>query len=81
MVFENFKDLAHIAETELFTALVGDILDKMGYYHQFLPQELKPLREDMVIFGKAMPVVEADFFDEQMLKSHNPLINKPFYVP
>ena len=81
MVFENFKDLAHIAETELFTALVGDILDKMGYYHQFLPQELKPLREDMVILGKDMPVVEADFFDEQMLKSHNPLINKPFYVP
>mgnify|MGYP000614117818 CR=1 FL=1 len=80
MVFENFKDLAHIAETELFTALVGDILDKMGYYHQFLPQELKPLREDMVIFGKAMPVVEADFFDEHMLKSHNPLINKPFGI-
>lgn len=80
MLFENFKDLAHIAKSELFTALVGDVLDKMGYYHQFLPQELKPLRDDMIVFGKAMPVVEADFFDEKMTVSHNPAINKPFGI-
>jgi regulator of RNase E activity RraA len=46
----------------LFTAVVGDVLDKMGYLHQFLPPELRPLRDDMVAIGRAMPVLEADFF-------------------
>ena len=46
----------------LFTAVVGDVLDKMGYLHQFLPPEIRPLRDDMVAIGRAMPVLEADFF-------------------
>ena len=49
-----------IARRELFTALVGDAMDKMGLTHQFLPPRLKPLRDDMVVIGRAMTVVEAD---------------------
>jgi regulator of RNase E activity RraA len=44
----------------LFTAVVGDILDANGYLHQFLPPGIHPLRDDMVVIGRAMPVVEAD---------------------
>lgn len=78
MEFQNFEKMAYIAKNELFTALVGDVLDKMGYYHQFLPQRIKPLSVDMIIFGKAMPVLEADFFNEQADSSNNHSINKPF---
>lgn len=78
MEIQNFEELAYIAKTELFTALVGDVLDKLGYCHQFLPQRIKPLSMDMVIFGKAMPVLEADFFEEKSIVSNNRLINKPF---
>ena len=28
---------------KLYTPVVGDILDQKGYYHQFLPQEIRPL--------------------------------------
>jgi 4-hydroxy-4-methyl-2-oxoglutarate aldolase len=49
---------------KLFTAVVGDVLDKMGWRRQFLPQAVRPLRPDMKIVGRAMPVLEADIFDE-----------------
>lgn len=80
MVYSSFKELAGIAKAELFTALVGDVLDKMGYCHQFLPQPIKPLADDMVLIGKAMTVLEADFFEERMSHSNNGYINKPFGI-
>lgn len=47
----------------LFTAVVGDVLDKMGFRRQFLPPHLRPLDPETVLVGRAMPVVEADVFD------------------
>ena len=49
---------------KLFTAVVGDVLDKMGWRRQFLPQAIGPLNPDMKVIGRAMPVLEADIFDE-----------------
>lgn len=46
---------------ELFTAVVGDVLDVMGYRNQFLPPEIKPLQSGAKIVGRAMPVLEADY--------------------
>ena len=77
-LWKNDKELFRIAKTELFTALVGDVLDKLGYYHQFLSPEFKPLREDMVVIGRAMPVLEADVFIEKGDNTNNPIMNKPF---
>jgi len=51
--------LAEIRE-RLFSAVVGDVLDTMGYRHQFLPKEIQPLRDDMVVVGRAMPVLHED---------------------
>ena len=48
---------------KLFTAVVGDVLDKMGWRRQFLPQAIAPLQPDMKLVGRAMPVLEADVFD------------------
>jgi len=44
----------------LFTAVIGDVMDKAGLTHQFLPPEIRALRPDDVLVGRAMPVLEAD---------------------
>jgi len=62
----------------LFTAVVGDVLDKMGHRRQFLPQPIGPLRQDMRIVGRAMPVLEADVFDEIAETTRGPLGGRPF---
>ena len=49
---------------KLFTAVVGDVLDKMGWRRQFLPQAIGPLKPEMKVIGRAMPVLEADIFDD-----------------
>jgi len=62
MIWKNDKGLFELAKKEMFVALVGDILDKMGYTKQFLSPHLKPLEATMVTIGRAMPVLEADVF-------------------
>jgi len=50
---------------ELYTPVVGDILDDIGYDHQFLPQPIQPMRESMKLAGRAMPVLMIDVFGKQ----------------
>ena len=50
---------------ELFVAVVGDVLDKMGLQRQFFPPQIMPIDPGMVVLGRAMPVLEADFFAER----------------
>lgn len=76
----NDKELFFLAKQELFPALVGDVLDKLGYLHQFLPPGLKPIRPDMVVIGRAMPVLEADVFGEVIDNARNPIMQKPFGI-
>jgi regulator of RNase E activity RraA len=78
ITWKNDEELFQIAKRELFTALVGDALDKLGYQHQFLPQNIKPLSAGMIVIGRAMPVLEADVYCEVMEGSHNSLMEKPF---
>lgn len=70
--------LFQLMKDELFTAVVGDVMDKMGLLHQFLPPYLRPLRDDMVVAGRAMPVLEADVFLESNPEGRGPLSDKPF---
>ncbi|PKQ64844.1 dimethylmenaquinone methyltransferase [Labilibaculum filiforme] len=76
----NDKELFSIAKKELFVALVGDVLDKLGYQHQFLSPNFKPVNNDFVVIGRAMPVLEADVFEEACEESNNPLMKKPFGI-
>ncbi len=63
---------------ELFTCVVGDVMDKMALQHQFLPPQIRALRSDMVMIGRAMPVLAVDVFEEKVAGSHNQLMAKPF---
>jgi len=76
--WKDDKELFSLARKELFVALVGDILDKLGFLYQFLPPDLKPLDTKMVIIGRAMPVLEADVFGETVENTRNQLMQKPF---
>lgn len=46
-----------LIRTHLYTAVIGDILDKLGRTHQFLPPEIRPLTPGMRIAGRAMPAL------------------------
>lgn len=72
------SDLFALMRQQLFTAVIGDILDTMGLMHQFLPPNIRALRPDMVTIGRAMPVLEADFFGVAEKGGHGPLSAKPF---
>jgi 4-hydroxy-4-methyl-2-oxoglutarate aldolase len=71
-------DLFNLLKSELYTAVVGDVMDKMGLRRQFLAQAIQPLKSEMMIAGRAMPVLEADIFDEGRDTSQGPLAKKPF---
>jgi len=58
-------ELFALMREKLYTPVVGDILDARGYTHQFLPQRIRPLKDDMKIAGKAMTVLMIDVFGEQ----------------
>ena len=45
--------------------MVGDILDQMGLYHQFLPQAVRPLGMIVKLAGCAMTVLMIDVFGQQ----------------
>jgi regulator of RNase E activity RraA len=53
-------DLFDLMRKRLFPAVVGDILDVMGFRHQFLNASIKPVQSGMVVLGRAVPVLEAD---------------------
>ena len=67
-----------LARRELFSAVIGDTLDVLGYRHQFLPPEIQPLRDDMVVVGRAMPVLEVDNDVGKAQTSAGELPNGPF---
>lgn len=65
------------SDDRLFTAVVGDVLDTLGYQNQFLPQQIKPLNPNTRIVGRAMPVLESDYPEGGR---HGPLSDVPFGI-
>jgi regulator of RNase E activity RraA len=63
--WKSDSDLFALVCRELYTPVVGDILDDLGFTRQFLPQPVQPLREEMKLAGRAMPVVMIDVFGKQ----------------
>jgi regulator of RNase E activity RraA len=78
MLWTNDDELFAIARRELFTAVVGDVMDKLGLLHQFLPAGIKPVERTMTAIGRAMTVLEADYFEECSATGVNPMSKKPF---
>jgi 4-hydroxy-4-methyl-2-oxoglutarate aldolase len=75
--WQDDADMFATVRRELFVAAVGDVLDRMGLQRQFVGPEVKVLEPDMVILGRAMPVLEADVF-VATADGKGPLGAKPF---
>jgi len=59
------RPAAAITGFALGTAVLGDVLDLLGYRHQFLPPQIRPLAPDGTLVGRAMPVLIAPVFGPQ----------------
>ena len=59
------KAMFALMKEKLYTPVVGDILDAMGYTHQFLPPNIRPLKDDMKLAGFACTILEHDVFGPQ----------------
>ncbi len=59
-------ELFALAKRELFTCVAGDILDVMGLY-RFLPPQVQPLREDMVVLGRAYWCASMDVYQDKVV--------------
>ena len=63
--WKSDAELFALCARELYTPVVGDILDDLGFMHQFLPPPVQPMREEMKVAGRAMPVLMIDVFGKQ----------------
>ena len=61
----NTNDIFALIKAKLYTPVVGDILDAMGYTHQFLLQGIHPMKDDMKLAGRAMTVLMSDVYGLQ----------------
>jgi 4-hydroxy-4-methyl-2-oxoglutarate aldolase len=50
-------------ERELYSAVISDILDDMGIRDHTLSNQIHPIRGDMVLAGRAMPIVASKTFE------------------
>jgi regulator of RNase E activity RraA len=71
-------ELFELAQRELFTCVVGDVMDKLRLLHQFLPPKIRPLQSEMIVVGRAMPSLSVDVFEERVVGTANKLMEKSF---
>ncbi len=64
-MWHSDAELFGLMKERLYTPVVGDILDRIGQTHQFLPQPVQPALLDMKVAGRAMPVLMIDVYGPQ----------------
>ncbi len=77
-LWRDDDELFALARRELFTAVVGDVMDQLGFQRQFLPPQVQPLRIDMVVVGRAMTVLEADVVTSASSSGRSKILEQPF---
>lgn len=77
-MWNSDDQLFALMRQRLFPAVVGDILDTMGLLKQFLSPGIRPVRSDMVIVGRAMPVLESNCFAASEPGGQLPISRQPF---
>jgi len=76
--WKDDKSLFALVKAELYTAVIGDIMDKLNYKHQFLPPRIRPLHDNTFLVGRAMTVLETDVIENAITNGNNPLLKKSF---
>jgi regulator of RNase E activity RraA len=65
MPWANDAELFSLLRDELYSSVIGDVLDSMGEWCRFLPPEIRPLNPAMKLVGRAMPVRISDVWGHQ----------------
>lgn len=63
--WKSDEELFEMMKKEVYTGVLCDMLDTMGYNHQFLPHEIQALRPNDVMVGRAFPTIICDVYGEQ----------------
>ncbi len=63
--WKNDKELFSILKKEAYTGVICDMLDTLGYSHQYLPNSIQALRPNDIMIGRAFTTVIADVYGEQ----------------
>ena len=63
-MFTNEKEKLNVMREKLYSAVIRDILDDLGYRHQVMDENLRPIHEDNVIVGKAKTCLAVDVYKE-----------------
>lgn len=63
--WSNDKELFEILKKEMYTGVLCDMLDILGYSHQYLPRQIQSLVPEMVMVGRAFPTIICDVYGEQ----------------
>lgn len=51
-----------LMEKELYSPVIGDILDKMGFPQQTMAARLRPIYAEAVVVGRAMPILGMEVY-------------------
>lgn len=71
-------ELFKLMREELFSCVIGDVLDTQGFRHQYLPPNIRPISDGMIVLGRAMTVLEADYFVDPAEKGRSGIGTQPF---
>jgi regulator of RNase E activity RraA len=76
--WENDDELFDLMKGKLYSAVIGDVMDQVGFLDQFLPPSIHPLNDEMIVAGRAMTVLETDISGEVSNGGINHDLVKPF---
>lgn len=62
---ETDAERRELIRDALYTPVIGDVLDQLGRFHQFLPAAIRAIVPAMKLVGRAMPVLLTDVFGPQ----------------
>jgi regulator of RNase E activity RraA len=58
------------ARERLYSAVLSDVLDELGYRHQVLPPRIRPLDDQLILAGRARTGLYRDVY--HVARGHNP---------
>lgn len=63
--WKNDKELFAVMKQELYTGVICDMMDTLGYSHIYLPRDIQSIRLTDVMVGRAYPTIICDVYGEQ----------------
>ena len=72
MLFESDEERFSVLREKLYTAVVSDVLDGIGFRHQAMRHDIRPIHHDMVVIGRARTA----YWIEEYKQRDNPYLNE-----